>query len=382
MKLMQVIYLRRFPVLQSLCIRGNPLCDSEDYQYLLTAFLPNLIYIDYKRCDRSLRAQAYEKYQLRIDELNAQEQAERESERRSEELEAKKQLHQRAFVSDLDSDTIFQALYENDPEGRALLPVPEFSHTIETFSEALTKECRGVFRLGLEELEKRQMELDSFWECVNREKKVNGDRSVEQINGFKSYQLEALKELGTLTDPISVESHVKEYMNRVHQLWYALMKNEMILVEELDELMSEFKLNMADMVNSFIERTEEHFAQCRQLQAQFSDRLMDLYPTVLERFLRPEVDVVAPEETRTIFMDKDSVINAIQASNDAHLVQIDSWADRVSQKARAWFSELMDRLVEQEGYERNRARVMEINQLTDSFREEIEKIDLVTTGEV
>ncbi|CAH8463500.1 unnamed protein product [Dicrocoelium dendriticum] len=128
-----VIYLRRFPVLQSLCIRGNPLCDSEDYQYLLTAFLPNLIYIDYKRCDRSLRAQAYEKYQLRIDELNAQEQAERESERRSEELEAKKQLHQRAFVSDLDSDTIFQALYENDPEGRALLPVPEFSHTIETY---------------------------------------------------------------------------------------------------------------------------------------------------------------------------------------------------------------------------------------------------------
>ncbi|KAF8571321.1 hypothetical protein P879_01600 [Paragonimus westermani] len=119
--------------LQSLCIRGNPLCDEEELSLALCAYLPNLVYVDYKRADGSLKAKAYEKYQLKIDELIAQEAAEKETEIRQSEIQQMLTIHRQAFVQGLDSDLIFETLYVNDPEGREFLQVPEFAHSIETY---------------------------------------------------------------------------------------------------------------------------------------------------------------------------------------------------------------------------------------------------------
>lgn len=58
------------------------------------------------------------------------------------------------------------------------------------------------------------------------------------------------------TDAVAVEFLVSEYTERLQQLWYELMKNEMILVEQLEEVIKEFELNITDMIQSFLEKVE------------------------------------------------------------------------------------------------------------------------------
>ncbi|VDP20879.1 unnamed protein product [Echinostoma caproni] len=171
LKKLQLIYLRRFPSLQSVCLRGNPFCEEPDYGYFLHAFLPQLLYVDYKRTKEDVKKAAYEKYQLRVDQLNAQEQGEKEQQANEEVLKLTEALHQRAFVAGLDSETIFDTLYIEDPDG-------------------FKQQCKAVFDVGLQELEKRDAEVKCFWDCVERAKKINGQCGQKMIDEFKLYQAE------------------------------------------------------------------------------------------------------------------------------------------------------------------------------------------------
>ncbi|THD27066.1 Dynein regulatory complex subunit 3 [Fasciola hepatica] len=132
-ELEDLLYLRRFPLLKSICLRGNPICEQPQYNSFLLAFLPQIVYVDYKLTKEDAKEEAYEKHQLRVDQLSAQEQAEKEQQAIEEERQQVETLHQRAFVSGLDSDTIFDTLYKEDPEGRELLAIPELLHCIEQY---------------------------------------------------------------------------------------------------------------------------------------------------------------------------------------------------------------------------------------------------------
>ena len=44
----QVRYLRQFTRLQSLALAGNPLASQEHYQHYVIAFVPSLVYLDFR----------------------------------------------------------------------------------------------------------------------------------------------------------------------------------------------------------------------------------------------------------------------------------------------------------------------------------------------
>ncbi|KAF8571322.1 hypothetical protein P879_01601 [Paragonimus westermani] len=250
-----------------------------------------------------------------------------------------------------------------------------------TFSAAFTKECKAVFQLGLEELKKRQMELNEFWACVDKTKQTSEREGTQKIEEFKVYQQETAKELENNADTIMMEYTIKDYIERVQKLRYDLMHIEMTLVEQLDEVINEFNRNMKDMIDTFLEKVEEHFAECREQQSQFNERLTDISPSVLDRFLRTDSDVVASDDLLSIFGDKESLTNALQASNDAHLMQIDNLTDTIIKQAREWYEKEVSCISEKEGYERNRKRVMEINQVADAFRDYVENMEVMSSIE-
>lgn len=49
--LLQVIYLRRFKDLRTLNLAGNPLCNEENYNIFIAAYLEDLVYLDYRLLD-------------------------------------------------------------------------------------------------------------------------------------------------------------------------------------------------------------------------------------------------------------------------------------------------------------------------------------------
>ncbi|CAM4411602.1 unnamed protein product [Leuciscus chuanchicus] len=44
-----VLYLKQFKNLRTLNLAGNPICDEEDFKTFVTAKLPDLVYLDYRR---------------------------------------------------------------------------------------------------------------------------------------------------------------------------------------------------------------------------------------------------------------------------------------------------------------------------------------------
>uniref|UniRef100_A0A8C0XDD5 Dynein regulatory complex subunit 3 n=1 Tax=Castor canadensis TaxID=51338 RepID=A0A8C0XDD5_CASCN len=49
--IMNLIYLRRFKDLRTLSLTGNPVAEAEDYKMFIHAYLPDLVYLDFRRID-------------------------------------------------------------------------------------------------------------------------------------------------------------------------------------------------------------------------------------------------------------------------------------------------------------------------------------------
>ena len=77
-----------------------------------------------------------------------------------------------------------------------------------------------------------------------------------------------------------------------------------------------------------------------------------------------------------LFVDKDTIINAVTSSHDVHLLKIDNREDDIVTRINQWMSNMMGEIHEKEEISRNRARITEINNLIDHLRDEIDNLDL------
>lgn len=46
--------MRRFKNLKTVCLRGNPFCEKEDYLIFALSYLPQIIYLDYRLVDQNM----------------------------------------------------------------------------------------------------------------------------------------------------------------------------------------------------------------------------------------------------------------------------------------------------------------------------------------
>ena len=77
-----------------------------------------------------------------------------------------------------------------------------------------------------------------------------------------------------------------------------------------------------------------------------------------------------------LFVDKDTIINAVTSSHDTHLLKIDNREEDIVGRINNWMSTIMQEIHDNEEISRNRARVIEINNMVDHLREEIDNLEL------
>ena len=128
---------------------------------------------------------------------------------------------------------------------------------------------------------------------------------------------------------------------------------------------------MSDLVNNFVEQMQGLFSQLRDLENIQFERLQELCIITLEKVMKGEVPEDFPEDLRDLFIDKDTVINALQTSHDAHLLKIDNREDDMISKIKNWMTSMIEQIHEEEEYKRNRKRVIEINRLVDFLKEDM-----------
>ncbi|XP_045839810.1 dynein regulatory complex subunit 3 isoform X1 [Meles meles] len=369
-----IIYLRRFKDLRSLSLSGNPIAESEDYKMFICAYLPDLVYLDFRRIDDHTKELAGSKHQYSIDELEHREnliQARRDDElARQVELEK----HKAAFVEHLNGSFLFDSMYTEDVEGNKLAYLPGVGELLQGYKDKFVIICLNIFEYGLKQQEKRKLELDTFNECVKEAIQENQEQGRHRIAKFEEKHVLSLNAIREESDLTSIEVRIVECGEDITELFNALMTLEMRLVEQLEETINMFERNIMDLVALFLENVQSLMAQCRDLENHHHEKLLEISINTLEKILKGELDEDLPDDARALFVDKDTIVNAVGASHDIHLLKIDNREDELVTRTNSWCTHLVDTIHKDE-ITRNRRRVKEINQYIDHIQNELDNLE-------
>ncbi|XP_024608592.1 dynein regulatory complex subunit 3 [Neophocaena asiaeorientalis asiaeorientalis] len=449
--MMNIIYLRRFKDLRTLSLSGNPVAEAEDYRTFICAYLPDLVYLDFRHIDDHMKELAEMKHQCSVDELKHQEslmQAQLEDQQaRWEELEGQKA----AFVEHLNGPFLFDSMYAEDVEGSQLSHLPGVGELVQTYKDKFVIICQNIFKFGLKQQEKRKAELDTFMGCVQeavQEKQEQGKHKCGSLEHRFCFQmLSSIRDESELTN---FEMKMAEHSEDITELVSVLMTLEMQLVEQLEETINMFERNIIDLVGLFVENVQSLMAQCRDLENHHHEKLLEIaistrekiteaaasddLPTLGSDHVDPQPrwahvassrvntwnqpglagpvshsvihggeaggkkagaqalpchpgapsghwcsqadGVVARDGPRKqdLFVDKDTIVNAVGASHDIHLLKIDNREDELVTRVNSWCTHLVDKIHKDE-IMRNRRRVKEINQYVDHVQSELDSLE-------
>ncbi|XP_045382843.1 dynein regulatory complex subunit 3 isoform X3 [Lemur catta] len=345
--IMNIIYLRRFKCLRTLSLSGNPISEAEDYRMFICAYLPDLVYLDFWRISDHTKERAEAKHQYSIDELKHREnlmQARLEDEQaQREELER----HKAAFVEHLNGSFLFDSMYTEDVEGKKLSYLPGVSELLEAYKDKFVIICLSIFEYGLKQHEKRKIELDTFNECIHEAIQENQEQGKHRIAEFEEKYLLSLSAIREETEMPSIEKKIMECGEDITELFNVLMTLEMQLVEQLE---------------------------CRDLENHHHEKLLEISINTLEKNVKGELDEDLPDDVRSLFVDKDTTINAVGASHDIHLLKIDNREDELVTRINSWCTHVVDKIHRDETT-RNRERVKEISQYIDHMQSELDNLE-------
>ncbi|ESP03863.1 hypothetical protein LOTGIDRAFT_212018 [Lottia gigantea] len=372
-ELENLIYLRRFRQLKTLNLSGNPFCeDVEKYKQFVVAYLSHLEFLDYRLIDEQSKEAAIDKYQISIDEIQHNERAEERKQEEKQQKEEELKIHTAAYVEYLDGSSLFDSMYSEDSDGQRLNEMPGVDE-LEIrawFAKKFLAVCQKIFEYGLTENEKRQAEVNQFWECVEEAKTENKEAGVKILEAF-NVERKRVSQLNFIDDKIEA------YHVQITELWDKLMGLELQLVDQLEEIIKDFERNMQEMVSMFIENVKGHLTQCRDLENMHHERMMEISIVTLEKVIKNELDEEISEELRMLFVDKDTIIGAVSSSHDLHLLKIDNKEDDIETRIKNWLSLMMSRIRNEEEIKRNRVRVVEVNHQIDQLKDEIDNLEFL-----
>ncbi|XP_006023973.1 dynein regulatory complex subunit 3 isoform X2 [Alligator sinensis] len=369
-----VVYLRKFSKLRTLNLAGNPLCDNEQYSMFIAAHLPDLVYLDFRLVDENTRELAEIKYQYAIDELK---QGEAQALAKLEEEQAKQKeldYHKAAYVEYLNGPFLFESMYAEDAEANKLAYLPGMPDLLETYRNKFESVCEKLFAYGLEQYEKRQAEVSTFYKCLQEALAANQEQGRKIILDFENQNVGLLEVVQDMSSFDMAETKLAKYNNDITQLSDTLMMLEMQTVDQLEEIIKDFERNIADLVSTFIENVQGMMAQCRDLENHHHEKLLEISINTLEKIVKSEFEEEIPDDVRMLFVDKDTIVNAVNASHDIHLLKIDNREDDIITKANSWQAVVIEEVHKNE-IARNRSRVKEINQYIDHLQEELDNLE-------
>ncbi|XP_055507365.1 dynein regulatory complex subunit 3 isoform X2 [Leucoraja erinacea] len=373
-----VVYLRRFKRLRTLNLAGNPVSESERYSLYIPAFLPNLMYLDFRLIDKLTKELALQMHNSDIAYLVHQEGFEFKSLEKMRLEEEELALHQDAYVEYLNGPGLFDSMYAEDLEAAKLLLLPGVSEFVEQYKIEFTEVCQKLFKYGLEGYDARNKEVEGFLECLREANENNQQTGVKMIKDFEDKNKEALNEMQHISDSVLMESKTRHLRGKINKLWSKLMSLEMQLVDQLEEASREFERNISEIVSTYIENVQALIAQCRDLENRNHENMLEIAMSSYDKMGKTEGDEEMPEELRALFIDKDTVINTVNASHDLHLLKIDNQEDKMVTKSNAWVRDVLEKLHTDE-IARNRKRVLEINIYVSHWRDELDFLEIQDT---
>ncbi|XP_053971816.1 dynein regulatory complex subunit 3-like isoform X2 [Hylaeus volcanicus] len=338
-----VLYLRKLKKLRSFNINGNPCTKEDGYLDYVFAFMPQLIYYEYKIIIDEERLAAKKKHYRALTTLEETEVKEQEKLDEQQRYEEKLAFLTSAYMEHLDGDYLFQQMFADDKEGIELTMVnEETQNAYEEYKESFSLMCQELCEVGLKEHEKRTYEINLFTNAVNEGKEATQDQGRKIVNDILQKKTEIL-------------TSVK----------YLLKK----LVGDIDSAV-----------------LEEITQKVQQLSDEFNDVITDGWKNLmsLEVELHEQVEVCCgfgddskiPKHLVNLCGDKDILTYNLANSHEKHLQTIDAREDSMLNRIKNWLEEYTEQLVKDES-ERNNQQILEISHFADSQQMEFSSLQLL-----
>uniref|UniRef100_A0A8U8CM65 Dynein regulatory complex subunit 3 n=1 Tax=Geospiza parvula TaxID=87175 RepID=A0A8U8CM65_GEOPR len=332
-----VIYLRRLKSLQTLNLSGNPFCSEEHYRLFVVAHLPNLVYLDFKLV-RNSTVRFLHSLTGKSGSSILQKEAQVLALQEVEDAKQKELEHQQAaFVEYLNGPFLFDSLHEEDGEATKLVSLPGVEELLQAYPSWFVSVCESLYNYGLEEYEKREAEVSKFYKRFHEILAVKQEESKRIISDFES-------------------------------------RNER-------ELLQDFKRSIDVIASTFTENIQGiypfHSSQCRDLENQHFEKVMEIVQAILKKISLFQLEEDFPDDLRTLFEDKITVVNIISVSHSIRLRKIDKReSDMLSNTYQftAWFQSVQAFQTESD---RNRACIEKIICLTNTLQKELDSTAVV-----
>ncbi|KAK4877171.1 hypothetical protein RN001_009677 [Aquatica leii] len=386
-----VIYLRQFRYLQSVNMKGNPCAEADDFILFITTVLPQITYYQYKLVNVSDREIGAEKYHYLLKDTLIEEARLKKIQEQIEAELAEAQLHAGSFVEFLGTDYLFEQMFKDDTEGRALMAMDSNCQARHAeYKEQFVTYTKKIFDMGQVQYIIRKTEVEQFFDCINMAKSKSQGESIEKMEAFLAQKEEIFAKVKTLEENYEnnvvtdeecndiLQKYADDYNDLLHQVWKELMGLELNLYEQMEDVISNFEQTVTEMVNIFIEAAQGFFTEIRTLETNYQEFLSTEATGFLTSFTANE-HMPMSDELRVIMSDKEVLTNALGATHDLHMLTIDIREDTLVNKARAWLYNLVSSLTKDE-VTRNRGKVLEINHFLDIQREEFEDLQSFTIG--
>ncbi|XP_029431989.1 dynein regulatory complex subunit 3 isoform X4 [Rhinatrema bivittatum] len=246
-----------------------------------------------------------------------------------EESEKNKELeyHKAAFVEYLNSSFLFESMYAEDVESEKLSLIPGVAGLLETYKSKCTAVCQNIFEYGLNHHEKREAEEQIFSECLQEAINENQELGVQKIKDNENKAIELYSEIQHISDTEIIAVKIEQIGTEISHLKETLMTLEIQLVDQLEEIIKDFERNTSDMASTFIETVQGYMAQIRDFENHHNEKLLEIAISTLEKIGKGIFDEDIPDDVRMLFIDKDTIVNAVAASHDIHLLKIDNLED-------------------------------------------------------
>ncbi|XP_063270518.1 dynein regulatory complex subunit 3 [Prinia subflava] len=371
-----VVCLRRLKNLRTLNLSGNPFCSTEHYRLFVVAHLPSLVYLDFKLVRHSTRHAAAVKYQDLTEPLEQEEAQVLAVQEREEAKQKELEYHQTAFVEYLNGSLLFDSLYAEDREAAKLASVPGVGDLLEAYKKEFVLLSENLFNYGLEEYEKREAEVSKFYKRLHEILTVNQQESKRIISDFESRNQRRLDELYQAGSGDIAECKRAQGKEDIQQLWDALMTLEALVSNDLEELLQDFKRSIDVIASTFIETIQGMFSQCRALENEHHEKLMEIVISTMKKLeeeeeSEEESEDGLPDEVRKLLSDKTTIVNAVDESHCTRLRRIDKRESDMLCNIYQWQISVTQKAFQSES-DRNRACIAKIMCFINALQKELD----------
>ena len=368
--------LRPFHGLRILTLQGNAIHEDPDYKLYALGRLPWLKYLDHRRPRKEELDKARDLYVDEILEIEDRENDQRLKAEDAAKEEAKKQKIEASNLSGVPD--LFERMLLEDPEYEKLRYIPneenpELCGGLELFKDKYQQRCETFTELMDDQLERKKNERAEWQAVVDAELRKKDEEARVWVEEFETLKKHALRECDRSDAGVTpeLELSLKDLLAKSEALYNKLMAQEQWTVIVIDDLVTNFDLQLGEIVDESKKHVMDYFEYARGLEETYFDGFNEAVGSVLMRLGQDELEE-ADETVKDFLGDKDRFMNSCQNHHDSHVNTVDTAEETMSKEEKRRHEAEVETLREWQ-QTRNRARISEMLAMRTRHREAIEE---------